>query len=308
MARRRALLLAGAAVGTAGAVTFAVMRGRARRPRRAFPFLQGGPLLIAHRGGAGLAPENTLHAFRSAAERWAADLIELDVHASADGHCVVIHDPTVDRTTNGTGRVADLRLEELQRLDAGYNFTRDGGNTFPFRDAGVRIPSIVDVLEALPEMGLIIEVKDGRAQQPLFDAIERFNASHRVVAAGMYDRDRTEFSRHRGPVSASTEQMRAYVVAHRMRLDRLIATPFDVVQVPEVHEGHRVVTPRLVRALHRRGIPVHVWTVNDAADMQRLLDWGVNGILTDRPDRLAPILQKRFGRPAPPSNAVSARG
>ncbi|MEJ2679856.1 MAG: glycerophosphodiester phosphodiesterase family protein, partial [Gemmatimonadota bacterium] len=119
--------------------------------------LAGGPLLIAHRGGAGLAPENTMAAFRQAVDRWPVDMMELDVHATADGHCVVIHDPTVDRTTNGQGVVAALSLAELQTLDAGYRFELDGEQ--PFRDRGVRIPTLDEVLDALPDMRLTIEVK-----------------------------------------------------------------------------------------------------------------------------------------------------
>src|SRR5690554_6876079 len=102
-----------------------------RGGRPPHPAVARRPQFIAHRGGAGLYPENTLYAFRRAVEDWAVDAIELDVHATADGHCVVIHDPTVDRTTEGTGRVADLTLAELRRLDAGHRFTRDGGQTFP---------------------------------------------------------------------------------------------------------------------------------------------------------------------------------
>jgi glycerophosphoryl diester phosphodiesterase len=303
---RRSILIA-AAAATAGAVAVAVVRGRSRNTRRAHPVLEGGPLMIAHRGGSGLAPENTLAAFVSAATTWGADMMELDVHATADGHCVVIHDPTVERTTDGSGAVAHMSFAQIAELDAGYRFTRDGAATFPFRGKGVRVPSIVEVLEALPEMRFTIEVKHASAQRPLFDAIERFGAAHRVVAAGMYNRVRTLFARHRGAVSASTEQVRTFITAHRLRLDRFIAAPFDVVQLPETHNGDRVVTPRLVRALHRRGIPLHVWTVNDAADMERLLDWRIDGIVTDRPDTLGRVLHTRSGRPLAAGHAQTAR-
>src|SRR5262245_46925820 len=116
------------------------------------PVLAGGPLLIAHRGGSGLAPENTMAAFTRAVELWQPDMFELDVHASADGACVVIHDPTIDRTTNGAGPVASRSLAELQSYDAGYRFTADGGRTFPFRNQGVRIPTLDEVLSAFPDL------------------------------------------------------------------------------------------------------------------------------------------------------------
>lgn len=305
MSRRRTLLLA-AAGGTAGALAYAVWRGR-RVPRRAQPVLQGGPLLIAHRGGAGLAPENTLAAFTNAATAWAADMVELDVHATADGHCVAIHDPTVDRTTDGTGAVAAMPLARLAEFDAGFRFTTDGGATFPFRGRGVRVPTIEQLFEALPEpMRFTIEVKAAAAQAPLFDAIERFGIAHRVVAAGMYDRDRTLFHRHRGAISASTEQVRAWIIARRLRVEPLLATRFDVVQVPETHESTRVVDPAMIRALHRRGVPVHVWTVNEPDDMERLLDWDVDGLVTDRPDLLGRVLHARGQRPLAPGHAAAS--
>lgn len=265
------------------------------------PALAGTPLLIAHRGGAGLAPENTLTAFSAAARDWAADMIELDVRATADGHCVVIHDAAVDRTTNGSGAVAELTLAELQQLDAGYHFSPDGGRTHPFRGCGVRVPTFDEVLAALPRMRFTVEVKIGAAQPGLFAAVERQGAADRVVAAGMYDRDRTGFARYAGPRSASSEQLRRFLLPHWLGLDRFAHLDVDAVQTCERHRGKRLVTPRLVRALHRRGVHVHVWTVNDAADMHRLLDWGVDGIMSDYPDRLARVLHERAGRPLPPA-------
>lgn len=260
------------------------------------PVLAGAPLLIAHRGGSALAPENTLAAFRNGADVWGADMTELDVHASADGHCVVIHDPTVDRTTDGVGAVAELTLAELQKLDAGYRFTADGGATFPFRGRGVNIPTIDEVLSALPRMRFIVEVKTGAAQTPLFAAIRRLDARDRVIVAGMYERDRTLFSEFRGAVSASGEELRRFYRRHRLGLGRFFPPRADVVQVPEVWEGRRIVTRRFVADLAARGIPVHVWTVDDPDDMRRLLDWGVEGVLTDRPDVLGRVLHEKCGR------------
>lgn len=264
------------------------------------PALAGAPHLIAHRGGAGLAPENTLAAFRQAVGSWAADMIELDVRASADGHCVVIHDPTVDRTTDGTGAVARLSLEELRRLDAGYRFSPDGGASFPFRGQGVRIPTIEEVLEALPGVRLIVEVKTGAAQPPLFAALRRHAAEQRVVVAAMRLRDRTRFRGYPGPVSASAAACRVFFALHQLRLARLWSPRAHVVNLPLTWAGRRVVTPRLVADLHRRGLAVQVWTVDDPEQMHRLLDWGVDGILTDRPDRLARVLAERGLRRAGP--------
>lgn len=269
----------------------------------------GTPLLIAHRGGSVLAPENTLTAFRSAAVIWGADMIELDVHATADGHCVVIHDDTVDRTTNGGGAVRALPLAEVQALDAGYRFTRDSGATYPFRGRDVKIPTIEQVLEALPNMRFTIEVKDGAAQTPLFAAIDRFGAHSRVVAAAMYERDRTQFGSYRGPVSASFEALKRFYRLHRLRLGRFIGISADAVHVPDEWEGRRLVTRRFVRDLKAHDIPVIVWTVNEATMMRRLLEAGVGGIVTDRLDILGQLLHQLYGRPLAPGNtAVTSAG
>lgn len=267
--------------------------------------LSTGPLLIAHRGGSGLAPENTLAAFEAANRDWAADMIELDVQATADDMCVVIHDPTVERTTDGTGAVSELRFAELRTFDAGYRFTRDGGKSFPFRGKGLRIPTLAEVLERLPTMPLTVEVKEGAAQAPLFETIRQHDAVGRVIVAGMHDADRTLFPGYAGPVSASAEQFAAFYRFHLVRLGRFRPPPSDVVQLPEMHEGRRIVTRRLVRDLAASDIPVHVWTVDEVEDMERLLDWGVRGIITDRPDRLARVLHERTGRPLPPGAGLA---
>ncbi|MGQ0814658.1 MAG: glycerophosphodiester phosphodiesterase [Gemmatimonadota bacterium] len=257
-------------------------------------------MLVAHRGGGGLKPENTLAAFLDADALWKADMIELDVHATADGHCVVIHDPTVDRTTNGTGAVAAMTLAELQELDAGYRFTADGGRSYPFRGQGIHVPGIQEVFAALPAMPFTIEVKTAMAQVPLFRAITEYRATDRVIAAGERNAYRTMFGSYRGPISASLEQALPFYLMHRMRVSGLSWLRCDVLQMPEFYRGRRMLTPRLVRDLHTRGINVQVWTVNELADMHRFLDWGVDGLISDFPDRLARVLHERVGRPLPP--------
>jgi glycerophosphoryl diester phosphodiesterase len=286
--------------GAAGVAGLLLGRGHAARRRWTHPALSGAPLLIAHRGGSGLAPENTMLAFYRAVEDWDADMIELDVHASADGQCMVIHDPTVERTTDGTGAVAELTASELQRLDAAHRFTRDGGATYPFRGRGVTIPTLGEVLEAFPRTRFTVEVKAAAAQVPMLAAIRAAEAEDRVVIAGELEENRGRFAEYAGPVSASSSQIRRYWVLQRAGLAALWTPPADVFQVPERHGSRSVVTPGFVAGLHGHGIAVHVWTVDHTVDMERLLDWGVDGIVTDRPDRLARVLEIRFGRrPAP---------
>ena len=266
------------------------------------PFLADPPHFIAHRGGAGLAPENTLTAFRSAVSDWHSDMIELDVRATRDGHCVVLHDATVERTTDGRGRVEAMTLAQVRLLDAGYRFSPDDGQSHPYRDRGLTIPTLDEVLTALPETRFIVEVKTGAAQRPLFETIRRHQAHGRVMVAGARDADRTMFEDYDGPVSASGDAMRRMYLLHRLRLIRFWdAGRARAVQMPLRHRGRRIVSERLVRELHDKELVVHVWTVDDEDDMHQLFDWGVDGVLTDRPDRLARVMNARFDRPLPPA-------
>src|SRR5688572_26020312 len=175
-----------------------------RRPGH--PYLAGAPLLVAHRGGARLAPENTLVAFTQAVERWRADILETDVHLSADGEVVVIHDPTVDRTTDGSGRVRDLPWAALRELDAGYRFRALDGSS-PFRGAGVRLPLLAELLERFPRMRINVECKTAEAAAPLARVIERHGASHRVLIAAFAERDRAGARGYAGPWGASSVQV-----------------------------------------------------------------------------------------------------
>ncbi len=277
-----------------------------RRPTP--PVLAGAPLLVAHRGGAGLAPENTLAAFLSARDDWGADMIELDIRLTADGEVVVIHDPVVDRTTDGTGPVAAKTLAELRELDAGYRFTT-AGRKYPFRRRGVRIPLLTEVLEALPDMRFTVEVKAPEAQRPFFEIARRFGAVDRIVAASLHNQERTLFSEWPGAVSASTEQVRNFFVLHRLGLGIAWAPRVDVFQVPERAGRLLVCSRRFVRDIHAHGAAVQVWTVDDEVTMERLLAAGVDGIQSDYPDRLAAVLTRMFGRPpAPAMRRAAATG
>ncbi|HEU4560627.1 MAG TPA: glycerophosphodiester phosphodiesterase [Longimicrobium sp.] len=274
------------------------LRKPASRPGHRY--LAGAPLLIAHRGGSLLAPENTLAAFRRAVEWWRADLLEIDVQPSADGEAIVIHDPTVDRTTDGTGPVSSFSVDELKRLDAGYRFTPDGGESFPFRGSDVRLSTLREVLEALPETRVNVEIKDTRAQQAVWDTVHDLHAVHRVLIAAGDRNNRSRFRSYGGPVSAGAQDMYAFYGLHLAHAARLWTPGVDAFQMPEQHNGRQVLTPRMLAELQARSVAVHVWTINETADMRRMLEWGVDGIVTDRPDRLARMLHEMRGRPLPP--------
>lgn len=269
------------------------------RPRPGRPYLAGAPMLVAHRGGAGLAPENTLAAFRSAVEDWGADMLELDVRLTADGHVVVIHDATVDRTTDGSGAVAELTLDELRRLDAGYRFV-DGEGRTSFRDKGVTVPTLEELMDACPSVWLNVEAKEARVAGPLVDLVRRKGETHRVLVAAEHERSRRDARGYEGPWGASRRHCMAFWLLHHLPGGGPYTPRVDALQIPETWKGHRVLTPRLVREAHRRNIPVHVWTVDDPDDMRRLLDWGVDAIQSDRPDLLSEVLEDVAGRPPPP--------
>jgi glycerophosphoryl diester phosphodiesterase len=256
-------------------------------------------MLVAHRGGGQLAPENTLDAFRNATEVWWADMLEMDVRLTRDGQVVVIHDATVDRTTDGAGRVADLTLEEIRSLDAGYRFV-DPSGAASFRGRGVTIPTLDEVLTAFPAMRVNIEAKERAVAGPLVEVVARHGAEQRVLVAAEREESRRGARGYPGPWGASARQLKAFWALHWLPGGSPWTPRADIFQVPERHGRLHVVTPRFLRAAHRLGIPVQVWTVNRREDMQRLLDLGVDGIQTDRPDLLAAVLTESVGRPLPP--------
>lgn len=283
------------------------LRSVNRRPpsRPGHPYLAGSPLLIAHRGGAALAPENTLAAFRNAVHEWGADMLEMDVRSTRDGEVVVIHDETVDRTTSGIGRVEDLTLNQLRELDAGYHF-RDSEGQHPFRGTGVTIPRFEEVLEALPCVRMNVEAKDGRSAPGLVEIILRHDAQDRVLVAAEWERNRQAVTGYPGPWGASRWDLIRFFLLIHAPFGRFHTPKCDALQVPQTYYGVRVVSRRFLHEAHSRNLPIHVWTVDDPQDMRRLLDMGVDGIQTDRPDLLAAILTERVGRPQPPALGVRA--
>jgi glycerophosphoryl diester phosphodiesterase len=274
----------------------AMLRAPAARPGH--PFLAGRPVLCAHRGGGKLAPENTMEAFAGAIRDWGADMLELDVHASADGEIVVIHDDTVDRTTDGSGRVGGMPLAALRELDAGARF-RDSEGRASFAGRGVRVPRLEEVIESFPRTRLTVEIKDVRAGAAVVALIERHGVAHRVLVAAAEERYRVGARGYPGPWGASGQQLRRFWILHRSPLSALYTPRADILQVPFAWRGRQIVTARFLAEAHRRNLAVHVWTVDDEPLMRLLLELGVDGIQSDRPDVLARVLTEVAGRPPP---------
>jgi glycerophosphoryl diester phosphodiesterase len=252
-------------------------------------------LVMAHRGGAGLWPENTAHAFRQSAAL-GVDVLEMDLHGTSDGALVVIHDATVDRTTNGAGAVKSLTLTELKKLDAGYRWTADGGRTFPFRGKGITVPTLREVLEEFAGVRLNIDIKQAQPSlvKSFCGTLRESGATKRVMVASFSSEVIGEFRRECPEVGTSASMDEVLALASDLQAGRDIAadkTRTRLVQVPERAFGQGWLTAELVAAAHRGGVEIHVWTVNEEAAMRRLLALGVDGIMTDYPDRLIALLK-----------------
>jgi glycerophosphoryl diester phosphodiesterase len=242
--------------------------------------------VFGHRGAAGLAPENTLPSF-ALAIALGVSYLELDVHGTHDGEVVVCHDPTLERTTDGSGPVAGQTLAALQRLDAGYRFTYDGAH-FPYRGHGIRIPTLRDVLRAFPDRRLNIEIK--QASPPIVDTVlalfREADAMDRCLLAAEHDdimRAIRAAVGDRVATSMSTGDVIEFM--NRFTDDRWddYAPAARALQIPVSFEGLDLITADTVAAAHRLGLEVHAWTINDPAEMTRLVGFGVDGIISDLP-------------------------
>jgi glycerophosphoryl diester phosphodiesterase len=258
--------------------------------------IEGGwPVNLAHRGASALAPENTLEAFRMAVEAGAGGL-ELDVHLTRDGHVVVIHDATVERTTDGTGAVAEMTLDGLRAFDAGHNFSPDGGRTRPYH--GQRVPTLAEVLQEFPGISVNIDMKEGRPgiEAAVLGVLRETGAEGRALVVSSRHGAVRRFRRISGgriSTGASRFETGVFYILSRLRLERLVRPAYDALQVPLRYRGIPLVTRRFVEAAHARGVRVDVWTINQAGEMRRLLDLGADVIMTDLPETLAGVLRER---------------
>jgi glycerophosphoryl diester phosphodiesterase len=260
------------------------------------PFLsRPGPYLVAHRGGGGLAPENTLAAFDGAA-RLGADVLELDVRLTADGAVVVFHDATTERVTGTGGTVASRRLAELRELDAGWSFSPDGGRTFPFRERGLAVPTLAEVLDRYPALLVNVEAKDpSPALAGALVRVVRGRGRVDSVCLGASDDAQGERLRSLLPEACHFLPEQAAIchvlAAHAGGAATGCPDGWDVADLPlRTEDGIAIVDEATVRWFHGRGMAVHVWTVDEEADMRILLDLGVDGIMSDRPDVLKRVL------------------
>ena len=291
-------------LGTAGLLLalYLILAWRVE-PAPPYPYFADGPprpWVIAHQGGERLFPSNTLLAMAGAASL-GVDVLEMDVRATRDGTLVVIHDATVDRTTNGTGVVSEMSFADLRQLDAGYYWTDDDGATYPYRGQGVVVPALDEILAAFPAMRLNIEIK--QVEPPIAAAtcaaLRRHGRTDQALVGSFHESVVLDFRAACPEVATSMveAEIRPFWILNALFLGRLYQPPAGAaaIQVPErgvlpVLGEVEVVTPRLIRVAHRHNIEIHVWTINETADMERLLATGIDGLITDRPDRALTLL------------------
>jgi glycerophosphoryl diester phosphodiesterase len=274
------------------------------------PWLERRVLAYAHQGGAKEGPSSTLHAIRSALAA-GATAIELDVHVTADRKLVVCHDPTLDRTTDGSGAIADFTLEALGKLDNAHHFV-PGEDAVPGRadadyplrgrapeDRSLCVASLHEVLDELEGVPVNLDIKQIAPQvepyeELLASVLREHGRSDDVIVASFFDSATAEFRRHAPGVGTSAgtlavaAMVRALIAGERVQPEPLAC--HVALQVPPSYEGIVIVDERFVEVAHGLGLAVHVWTIDEPDEMERLAGLGVDGIMTDRPSVLAGVL------------------
>ena len=274
-------------------VYLAMQTGEKATERAVFQRKNSSVLVFAHRGGGGLYPENTLEAFEYSAKT-GADVLELDIHGTADGALVILHDGSVNRTTDGIGKVSEMTLEAVKKLDAGYRFSTDNGQTYPFRGKRIAVPTLEEIFDALPNQTFNIEPKQATPSiiKPLCDLIRARKMTEKVIVGSFRQGVINEFRAECPEIatSASPSEVTEFLTLSKTGLSESYSPPMQALQIPENLGALSVVTKEFVENAHRKNLKVHVWTINKTADMQRLIDVGADGIMTDYPDRLLKLL------------------
>ncbi len=267
-----------------------------------------GPLIFAHRGGGGVAPEATIPAMLGARERNPNVIVEFDLHRTLDGQIVVIHDSGIERTTGGKGQVADLTWAEIKDLDAGFCATPRKGNgtadlghcgssddptMFPYRGSGYRIPTFRAVLDALPrDARLSIELKVGGIEKEVATMLKEDDRLPFVIVGSEWDSIavRLRAALPQVPHYIPTGAGKCFATA-KLGLDYAACPQYDAVAAPMTAGGFNMVTKGMIKAAHEQGMAMTYFTANDEADIERVLRAGADGLFTDYPDRAATVLK-----------------
>ncbi len=259
-------------------------------PRHYFDYEH--PIRFAHRGSRILWPENTWHAFDHAIEDFGYRYVETDVQVTADGVVVVFHDDTLGRCTNGVGRVDEWRWEDVRHLDAAYTFSPDG-ESFPLRGTGVRVSRLDDTFDRYPNLCLNIDLKANGSEWAVAEVVRKMRREDTVLIGSFSDKRISRFRRiSKGRIATSAGPRDSIAMYAASRIGRGFPAKGDVYQLPYKTKGVAA-DGRLIDAVHRAGKQIHLWTVNERHEMEKFLDLGVDGIITDRPDILNDVMKER---------------
>jgi glycerophosphoryl diester phosphodiesterase len=275
-------------------------------PMRDYPFFSHVDnekvLVLAHQGGDGEWPSNTMLAFQNAADL-GVDVLEMDVHMSSDGEIVVIHDDTVDRTTDGSGEVSAMSLAELQALDAGYDWPTVEGHpdlgteNHPYRGQGVTIPSLEEIFIAFPNYPMSIEIKQDTPSmaEPLCALIREYEREDWVIIPSFSEKAMREF-RAACPEVATMgveSEVRLYFILNTAMISGTWQPSTQAFAVPEYFGDLHVLTPSFVANSKEHNVRVYPWTINSEEDMRRMIDLGVDGLITDYPSLAMEIINRQ---------------
>ena len=254
-------------------------------------FLDPMPRVVAHRGDSANYPENTLEAFLSAATL-GVDVIETDVHLTKDKHLVIWHDPTLERNTNGFGTLESHTLSELEKLDAGYTFTTDGGKTFPFRGKGIKLCTLDQALKACPEERFNIDLKSKEPEivDEFIRVIRDNHAEDRVCGASFHFSNLRKLREKAPEILTSITTLE--VIPKVLFKSFYSSEPFKrktIFQVPVKQGCIKVITKDFIDKMHKKNAVIMVWTINKKEDMQQLFSLGVDTIMTDNPRLLISV-------------------
>ena len=282
------------------------------------------PLVMAHRGDSANIPENTVQSFEDA-RKLKVDCIETDLHITKDDKFVLFHDESVERTTDGEGLIANLTLNQLKQLDAGYQFQTPGGEDYPYRGKGFRIHALEEILPLFPEVRFNVDIKDKNAHVPqlLAELLHDLNVEERVMVGSFHQKQVKCFRKYTTatPTSAGPLEVlkfwwksKGWIRKHLKLASEILPDlqqqeknqitvfgkplPYVALQIPEGFSFLRLITPPFIRFAHEMGIAVQVWTINDPLEMRKFLDWGIDGIFSDNPAVLIEVV-KNYQHPEP---------
>lgn len=297
MGKKTKVAIAIAAAGAAAwAGSKAISKPQKREDKQALQY--DSPIILAHRGGSLIAPENTMVAFKNAAELGVHGF-EIDIRLTKDEEIIVFHDEYVDRTTDGAGRVADMTLDELKLLDFGYHFLNEE-QEYTYRGQGESVTTLRELFEQFPQMLINIDMKDSPETyegslipSKLWRLIEEMGAQHRVVVTSFFDEQIDRFNlyaQNNVALGAGENEVRKAYSAYTSQFGHLYHPRTDVMQIPVKSGVFPLDGAGFIHFLSKLNVPVHYWTINDKETMERLLVAGAKGIITDRPDIAVQLL------------------